>query len=504
MTIAHVINPVNVKPTSDLFIAQPVTFASMRRAKEEAKTEVTQYYTCYDEDLPVAPEDFTPLPLLERAVTDVGTFQKPRKLPILGDILDRLAAASDAEYLIYTNVDIALQPHFYDAVAQIIDQGYDGFVINRRTISDRYRSVDELEKMYADRGEKHPGYDCFVFRRDACAHYDLGDACIGANWIGRVLLSNVIAYAERFKIFEEEHLTFHIGDDRSWKIADYNDYDRHNEAVVVRLLQKFEHLFDRKPMLRQFHDDHAKWIAERRRFEHIAYHTTTLELPAPASTLYGDAYRPSSAWETPLLLRQDPIFVVGYPRSGTTLLQSLLATQADLFSLPEVHFFYIVRQKLVVKDDRIQPECLEATIETIRERVRLSTNLETHLRQQAEAQALSPKMLYEAIIVDNVLDTADQDDCQGVGDRARNGNELLPNIDPTIKDSCHGRQRKSVCCLGSKRSSLFMVFANNDVDPVFLLQLFQQRGMARRCHQRCFQFPLFDDQNGIPPLPFKE
>ena len=38
-------------------------------------------------------------------------------------------------------------------------------------------------------------------------------------------------------------------------------------------------------------------------------------------------------------LSQNPIFVVGYPRSGTTLLQALLATQGDLATFPETHFF---------------------------------------------------------------------------------------------------------------------------------------------------------------------
>ncbi|PNU18897.1 hypothetical protein C2E25_15140 [Geothermobacter hydrogeniphilus] len=38
-------------------------------------------------------------------------------------------------------------------------------------------------------------------------------------------------------------------------------------------------------------------------------------------------------------LTQNPIFVVGYPRSGTTLLQSLLATQGDLVTFPETHLF---------------------------------------------------------------------------------------------------------------------------------------------------------------------
>ena len=43
-----------------------------------------------------------------------------RKLPLLADIIERLYENSDAEWLIYTNVDIAVQPHFYESVASII------------------------------------------------------------------------------------------------------------------------------------------------------------------------------------------------------------------------------------------------------------------------------------------------------------------------------------------------------------------------------------------------
>ncbi len=37
------------------------------------------------------------------------------------------------------------------------------------------------------------------------------------------------------------------------------------------------------------------------------------------------------------------IFIVGCPRSGTTLLQSVLAAHHDVFSLPETAFFCSVR-----------------------------------------------------------------------------------------------------------------------------------------------------------------
>lgn len=44
-------------------------------------------------------------------------------------------------------------------------------------------------------------------------------------------------------------------------------------------------------------------------------------------------------------VNQHPIFIVGCPRSGTTLLQSLLATQPDVVSFPETRFFELFDSK---------------------------------------------------------------------------------------------------------------------------------------------------------------
>ena len=231
MKIAHIINPVSVPQESDLYIAQPITFETMRRAKKLARENginVELLYASYEEDVPIAPDDFIFAGCLKRSVLDVGDFLKLRKLPLVKDILDLMYEKSDAMYFIYTNVDISLYESFYIEVERIISNGYDAFVINRRTLSSKYTSVDELEYMYADKGKPHPGFDCFVFRRDAYPDYELGEACIGANWIGRVLLSNLIVHSNKFKVFENEYLTFHIGDDRSWKVEKYSDYDLHN------------------------------------------------------------------------------------------------------------------------------------------------------------------------------------------------------------------------------------------------------------------------------------
>ncbi len=234
-TYAHIVNPVVAGRASDLSMAQPITFQSMRVASTFSgeAVRITLMTAQFAEDHPACPADFERTPDLERSILDLGTFVKPRKLPLLRDILDRAVNCSDAEYLIYTNVDIAVLPGFYLAVDRMIDEGHDAMVINRRTISDRHTRVEDLPLMYAEAGLKHPGHDCFIFPRAQYANYELGDACIGMAWVAKPLLLNMAYFAERFRIFEDCHLTFHVGDPRPWANPDFADYRRHNREQFM-------------------------------------------------------------------------------------------------------------------------------------------------------------------------------------------------------------------------------------------------------------------------------
>lgn len=254
---AHIINPVIVDKSSDLYIAQPITFETMRVAKGIAKANlnVELLSAQYPEDRSFIPEYFLKTDDIEVSVQDIKTFKNKRKLPLIQDILDRLYEASaNVNFLIYTNVDIALMPFFYLSIAELIKQGYDAFVINRRTISKRFNSLNQLNLIYSQVGEKHPGYDCFVFKRDLYSKFRLGKACIGANWIGRILITNLICHAKKFRVFEDLHLTFHIGDDRSWKVPKYKDYDKHNESELHKILLKYKSrgLYEGKPLVEEF------------------------------------------------------------------------------------------------------------------------------------------------------------------------------------------------------------------------------------------------------------
>lgn len=240
LRIAHIVNPVKLAPGSELSIAQPITFETMLRAKEfaQGKVEVQLFTTQYAEDREIIPDGFTILPDLERSILDFATFENPRKLPLLKDILDRLyEAASDSDYLIYTNVDIALMPHFYVAVAALLKE-YDGLVINRRTIGKDQESVEEIPLMYSQIGTDHSGHDCFVFRRNYYQQFHLANTFIGIPWADFSLYTNILTFSTNFTERLHDHLTFHPGNDQEWNSRQNQSYRSYNEQEMKKVLDK--------------------------------------------------------------------------------------------------------------------------------------------------------------------------------------------------------------------------------------------------------------------------
>lgn len=236
MKIAHIINPFKAKESQDLYLAQPVTFESMRVSQQLAQNlgiDVELYAAFFPEDEDYVPENFIRTPPLDRSVLDVAKqeFKIPRRFPLIKEILDRLYQATSADCLIYTNVDIALMPSFYCFVHQNFLQGIDAFSITRRTLLGSYSSINDLPLMYAEYGEAHPGHDCFVFARKAYPEYHLNTTCIGVRAIGSAMIVNMASHSDAFKVFRKLHLTFHLGNDRRYSPEAYSpfeDYLSHN------------------------------------------------------------------------------------------------------------------------------------------------------------------------------------------------------------------------------------------------------------------------------------
>ena len=252
LRLAHIINPAKVKKSSDLYRAQPITFKTMKVAKEFAthyapkgtSLDVTLYSAQFPWEGFRVPSNIKKTPRLSRSILDQGQFKVKRKLPLLKDILDRLYQVSDADYFIFTNVDIGLLPHFYLTAAKIIESGTEAFVINRRTIGAYTGSTTQIPRMYAEIGQPHCGHDCFISKREIYPQFKLGSVCVGIRLVGRVLLWNLVRFAPTFKELKDYHLTFHIGEGKEWKNPAYLDYDYHNHWQALEILEDLSDTYD--------------------------------------------------------------------------------------------------------------------------------------------------------------------------------------------------------------------------------------------------------------------
>ncbi len=243
LSIAHIINPLKAKEGSELFIAQPIVFEAMRKAKVFAVgVDVKLFSSQYAEDAEIVPYHFQKTTNLENAIEINGK----KKLPLIKDILTRLYENSNAEYLIYTNTDIIILPQFYEAVAKIIEQGYDAFIINRRRIPKIYNSVNDLPFIYSDIGKSHPGFDCFVFKRELFPKFILGEICVGIPFVEATLMHNLFAHAEKCKLFDDLHLTSHIGMNVMPKRDE--EYYQHNRKEFEKIKKELQPLLSVKKM----------------------------------------------------------------------------------------------------------------------------------------------------------------------------------------------------------------------------------------------------------------
>lgn len=243
ISIAHIINPVKAKEDSELFIAQPIVFEAIRKAKNFASgCEVKLFSAQYEEDVEIIPDYFQKTINLKNAIQISGK----KKLPLIKDILQRLHDSSTAEYFIYTNTDIIVLPQFYETVAKIIEQGYDSFIINRRRIPKIYNKVNDLPFIYSDIGKSHPGFDCFVFKRELFPKFILGEICVGIPFVEATLMHNLFAHAEKCKLFDHLHLTTHIGMNVMPKRD--KEYYQHNRKEFEKIKNELQPLLSVKKM----------------------------------------------------------------------------------------------------------------------------------------------------------------------------------------------------------------------------------------------------------------
>lgn len=237
--IAHIVKLMDAAPGSEWAVAQPVTVASMLTARAFARENVAVdlYAVKSATDRIPMPDGFRGARPLWRDANDVGEARASRPLPLLSDVLDRLYEQSDADYFAYTNVDIALMPHFYDAMRYHIARGHDAIVVNRRCIPLSPDAPEDLPAMYSCIGKTHPGFDCFIFRRECYPRFVLGDVCLGSGHVDLPLICSMISTCSSFLLLSDEHLTFHLGDLRFWRSRALRDERRHNNREAAKALR---------------------------------------------------------------------------------------------------------------------------------------------------------------------------------------------------------------------------------------------------------------------------
>ena len=209
MKFVHLINPVKVKEDRDLFYAQPVTFETFKIAKNFSDISIEQFSVQFEEDREIIPNHITIIDNLTRSIKDLGDYQF--KLPFFKDILDLCYENTNSEYIIYSDSDIALMPNFYSSINALIEKGHDSIIINRRDITSKFKDIDDIPMMWSEIGHKHPGWDCYVFKKDLYKKFNLGDTIVGAVGDGEALRANMKFHSKNFIELEDAHLTFHIG-----------------------------------------------------------------------------------------------------------------------------------------------------------------------------------------------------------------------------------------------------------------------------------------------------
>lgn len=178
---------------------------------------------------------------LNRTICDLRSFAIPRELPLLFDILEAAIDLEDKEedddeFIIFTNSDIHLMPHFYSAVEALINRGYESLILNRRTISRFPPDARLLPLMYSEIGIDHPGLDCFVFPKRIFRRFVRSEVCVGVPFVMRSLLFNMVAFSRRLLITNHAHFTFHLGNEMFWNDPKLQDYIDYNVAETMKLL----------------------------------------------------------------------------------------------------------------------------------------------------------------------------------------------------------------------------------------------------------------------------
>jgi hypothetical protein len=231
LRFVHIVNPYTHND-GDLDPIQRLTLEMLQRAASESNHDVALLSAQFEKDRVVVPPGFLLTKDLTRSLRQISGVETLPEVPVLADILER-ASAVDCDYVVWSNMDIIPVPQFYDGIAAILEsQGCDALIVNRRRVSVSLISHPEL--LLTETGLPHPGYDCFIIKKQLLPKLKLGNVCVGAPGVGFMLAHNLFLVSEKCVVCADKHLTLHAGYEivNKWK-------GREAEAFQVREIKKF-------------------------------------------------------------------------------------------------------------------------------------------------------------------------------------------------------------------------------------------------------------------------
>lgn len=248
-SFAHIINPFVSAPNTEHGIASRITYASQNTAIDSSRqagieVETKAIILPGDETAIQAPAQLGGY--LQRTVQDIRPLRPKRLCPLIADILATGSASTACSHVIYTNMDIGLQPDFYKRLQSLINTRFDSdtpFIVYRRNIPGHYNDIEQPPLMLGEPGEVAYGFDCFVFPKAYVSQLDLGQCCIGAARFDYLMFMALDAASGfRMQRVNDIPFTFHIGNDisRSGQI----DYIEHNLAESIAAIRRMRQRYD--------------------------------------------------------------------------------------------------------------------------------------------------------------------------------------------------------------------------------------------------------------------
>ena len=257
VSFTHLLNPFPARPGSEHAVASRVTWQSVRAAHAMAAAagiavEVRALILPGDEAAVEPPTASTVH--LTRSVMDVAELTPRRPLPLIADLLTLGEQGCAGSHVIFSNMDIALQPNFYTSVHDLVTRQLGPqvpFTVGRLNV-DRTLADGPMEALYAASGPLGLGYDCFVMPRGLIPKLDLGLCCIGAPHFDQLLYMELDALSgQRLRSIDDQRLTFHLGSDIAWAaMIDHVEFNlRESLGAIARMRKTLDippgSLFDR-------------------------------------------------------------------------------------------------------------------------------------------------------------------------------------------------------------------------------------------------------------------